>query len=244
MLKPAGQFGALCMVLSLTHCGGNGSSKNSSGRSTFTLPTCELGGIEYAVGDEFRVSKAEGDCWDCICGKGGQGSCVASPCRKCDLNDEEADHGEAIPSGDGCNTCLCDDGSVTCTTDLCADCRDLSESSCEAETTCQWLTPGCHSDYNILLEPGCYSVGPCQRDSNCRVDEECHWVSFDPCPFSSSPITCTDCGKVRNVCFAGDIPNCGELTCRTDELCVRKKTVVLEYWEESSTYRCEPKQDF
>jgi hypothetical protein len=72
--------------------------------------TCTSGGKEYAAGETFID-----DCRTCLCSDDGTFGCTGDPCstdpNSCRLGSAAIDSGDTVVCADGCNDCVCREGS-------------------------------------------------------------------------------------------------------------------------------------
>ena len=70
------------------------------------------------------------------------GACEELPCL---VAGESRPNGSIWDAGDGCNTCSCADGAVSCTSQSCVACTSTSGNACEADEYCAFPDLGCGS---------------------------------------------------------------------------------------------------
>lgn len=143
------------------------------------------------------ASKCQADI-DCVKGE----ICVKEVCQAaaaCLHNGTKQPHGASFPAGDGCNTCSCNNGAVTCTTLSCgtkcngnADCAIRTQicinGFCKTPLTCQYngaeyahgasfpAGDGCNTCSCNNGAVGCSKIGcikPCTAHKDCSSTEYC-----------------------------------------------------------------------
>lgn len=103
-------------------------------------------------------------------------------------------------SRDGAGTCRGPDGRVV--PDVCCPpvdvprCELLDRESCEADTACRWLVPGCEEP--ALPAEGCFPAAEC-RAGACAAGLECRAVQVDPC--AGRPCKIAVCAIETRVCL-------------------------------------------
>ncbi len=74
---------------------------------------------EYEIGESFQS-----DCNTCTCEQNGQISCTAMACvPTCEFAGHTLLHGEQVPDPDGCGTCICQEGEMSCSDTACPQCE-------------------------------------------------------------------------------------------------------------------------
>jgi hypothetical protein len=85
------------------------------------------------------------------------GCVVSPPDDTCIVNGVVYPEGSSVPSGDTCNTCACNDGSVVCTLKLCPEpaiCGGLTGATCPADQYCAYEGDNCGAaDQTALCKP-------------------------------------------------------------------------------------------
>jgi hypothetical protein len=94
---------------------------------------------------------------------------------------------------------MCNSTTVTVeyTAPTCGQCSTLtSESTCNTDAGCRWLTPGC--DMPALPMAGCFAVADCTGDMECTTaGDTCQQLSYNPCYNQA----CNACGAPASVCL-------------------------------------------
>jgi hypothetical protein len=72
-----------------------------------------------------------------------------------------------------------------------------TQSACETDPECRWLTPGCGPE-TPLWSAGCFTKTDCAPDS-CDPSQICQTFSYDPC-FEKG---CDACGADAHICVGG-----------------------------------------
>jgi len=148
----------------------------------------------------------------CVISPHGTAQCVMSTCKH---NGNTYNHGQSFPCTDGCNTCYCYDGKVTCTM---MACTDTDTDTLPTPITCvyggktylegdSWRAKdGCNTCSCTLGQAHCTSLAcstACHADTDCGSDGFC---LKDSCTATSG--TCTSCN--RNIlCTLEYNPVCG-----------------------------------
>ena len=131
--------------------------------------------------------------------------------RACEYDGSFYGDGDSFPANDGCNTCSCDDGAVSCTQIGCSSCEDIQERWSTARAEAKKCTPSDGSACTTIVTSGlaclCDTfVDPARDDAIAAMwaaEQEfqaatCSGpIACGPCPLLTNPVcspegTCLD----------------------------------------------------
>lgn len=183
--------------------GGNGPSMScdrnaTTGKCGWNIGQCVACGPVCLIFCEFgNVTDASG-CPTCSCNPGPVactekecGPGIKAPTRIC----EDGSTAGPVCGRDAIGKC---GWSVTSCPASCSDSRELK--TCELNTKCQWLEPGCSG--NKLSVAGCFpkSGVNCETDKNCVGGKQCVTRTVDHCAMRPN-LKCITCASPINVCL-------------------------------------------
>ncbi len=171
-------------------------TRDSTGKCSWNPPRCESACTTDQCGPGPLTTNyicPDGTVAGPVCAAGTDGACGWT-IRSCPANCPTLQCLIACPYGDhkdanGCHTCDC------LPADDCGGHGELA--SCQADTRCTWLAPGCGTP--ALATQGCYNrsdIG-CQSDSACASGRQCLNRVVQPCPGGK----CGACALTETVCL-------------------------------------------
>lgn len=140
-------------------------------------------GVSYAVGESFKC-----DCNECTCMAGGVVSSTAVACLPCLYGGKEMPSGSTFPDRDGCNSCTCEQATVSCTKTACA-CDPTKEWWRNYVATsgkeCMLVDFACDNGTKPFSNDcgcGCEEPNTCPQFAQCDPGYDCAKVLAD-CPY-------------------------------------------------------------